>query len=196
MIKLFIRACIASLVSSVLIASISSASYSQARSIRAKTVISYKGGALFLEQAKVQTRKIYGIKLSPLNTTVKSGEKEIYIPHAVENLSNTTNEISVEVVSVTPEGWSAALSLDENKDGIHQWWEFDHLERPKQIGEGSMFGFLIKFKRPDNARAGDKGMVTVRASGGVKDGNGYLGGNGVNYGGEDEGETTDTFIVE
>ena len=171
-------------------------SYPQDNSIRGKTVVSYAGGVLVYGHTKVETRPIYGIKVHPLNYTVKSREKEEYIQHLVENLSNRTNEISIEVISVTPEGWSAELFVDENKDGIHQWWESDRLDKAKQVGEGSMFAFLVKIKRPDGVKLGESGFVTVRASGLVKDGNGYLGGNGTIYGGEDEAQITDTFIVE
>jgi len=148
------------------------------------TSIFYKGGVLSLEQPTIKINKIYGIKLSPVDVTVESKEKEIFIPHSIENLSNTTNVINLEIESVTS-GWTAELVRNENKI----------FGKTQELGEGAFLHFFVKLTPPDSASKGYSGSAVIKASCLVKDGAGYTGDNGIKYGGEDEVETTDTVIV-
>ena len=160
------------------------------------TSIFYHGGVLSLEQPQVNITKIYGIRLKPLNITENSSDKDIYFSHSVENLSNTTNVVEIDMPFVSREkGWTAELIKDDNGDGSHQWWENTKVDGQIRMGEGAVFNFFVKLTKPDDAEVGSSGSAVVKASSTIKDGDSYMGYNGVTYGGPDEMESTDTVMV-
>ena len=166
-------------------------------SFAGSTSIFYKGGVLSLDNPPVEVRRIYGLTLLPVNVTIKSSDKEVYFSHNIENHSNDTIKVNIELLFIKPEkGWGAELILDENADGIRQPAENVELGPSLELGEGSTFHFFLKLKMPDNAVAGDAGSAVVKASCSIKDGTSYIGDNGVIYGGDDIVESEDTLIVE
>jgi len=166
-------------------------------SFAAKTSIYYKGGVLSLDQPEIRINKIYGIRLSPKNVTIKTGEKVVFIPHYIENVSNATNTVKLEVRNTSrSSGWTMELLKDDNGDGVHQFWDNDRVGPTVNLGEGTVLHFFLKMKRADDTKVGDNGSAVIKAAGTIKDGSGYTGNNGTIYGGEDETESTDTVIVE
>lgn len=162
----------------------------------ANTSIFFKGGILSLDQPEVEINRIYGLKLHPMNVTVRSGDKNVFFPHTIENLSNTTSKLKIEIIYVSQaKGWSAQLLRDENNDGVHQDWENKALEPVQYLGEGAVLHFFVKLTKPDDTKPGDAGSSIVKVSGSARDGDGYVGYNGVYYGGPDDEETTNTVIV-
>lgn len=147
-----------------------------------------------MPQPSVEINNVYGFRISPANSAVKSSARETYIAHSIDNNSNTTNTITIEIKEHTP-GWSAELILDENADGVRQSWEKKKLAPQLQVGEGSVIRFFLLMKRPSRAKSGDSGSAVIRVSSLFSDGPGYIGDNGLIYGGEDESEITDTVIV-
>lgn len=171
-------------------------SLSAGPSFAAGTSLFFNGGVISLEQPKIEIRKIHGLKFIPLNPTVKSAEKDTYIPHSIENLSNTTNQVSLEVTFVSKEkGWSVQLIKDDAGDGAHKSWESSEVEKVVEVGEGSVYHFFVKLTRPDDAQINDTGSAVIKADGFIKDGDSYIGYNGLKYGGPNEAESTDTVII-
>ena len=166
-------------------------------SLAAKTSIYYKGGVLSLDQPEIRINKVYGIRLAPKNVIIKIGDKVVFIPHYIENVSNATNTVKLEVRNISKSnGWTAEILKDDNGDGVHQFWDNDRLGPTVNLGEGTVLHFFLKMKRADDARPGDNSSAVIKVSGTIKDGSGYTGYNGIIYGGEDEAESTDTVIVE
>jgi hypothetical protein len=158
--------------------------------------IFFKGGLVTLSEPVVHIEPIYGIKLSPLNVTKQTRLKEILFPHILENLGNSTNKVTISIVySSAAKGWSADLIKDENNNGIRDWWEKSKIEGPVELAESSSFAFFLVLTRPDNAVPGDSGSAVIEAASLFRDGEGYIGYNGVTYGGKDKETSTDTVMV-
>ncbi|MFC1559717.1 hypothetical protein ACFL4F_01285 [Candidatus Margulisiibacteriota bacterium] len=168
-----------------------------AASFASTTSLFFDGGIISVDHPLVIVNNVYGLKLYPVNVTIRSDNKEAFIPHKIENVSSATTVINLKIVSVDPaEGWSAELISDNSGDGDHQWWENQKLDLSHKMSEGSVLSFFVKIKKPDNAAAGDKGSAVVKVSCLSNDGNSYVGDNGVIYGGDDEVATIDTMVVE
>ena len=161
-----------------------------------RTSLFYGGKVVSLDQPEVEIGAIYGLRLYPANDTVATADKSVYFRHTVRNLSNTTNKIIISITYATQAlPWTAQLVKDENGDGVHQDWENTPLEPEQVLGEGAIIHFFVKLTRPDSASPGDVGSAIVKAACTVKDGDSYVGYDGVTYGGPDEAETTDTVVV-
>jgi len=166
-------------------------------SFAAKTSIHYQGGFISMDQEEINVSNIYGIKLTPVDVTIRAKDKEILIPHSIENLSSSTAKVNIEVsVISSKEGWSVELVRDSNGNGKKELSEGQNVPVEQEIAEGATLSFFIKLRRPDKAKAGDIGYAVLKASCLRKDGLEYVGGNGVIYGGEDEVKSKDTIIVE
>lgn len=162
----------------------------------ASTSLFYKGGVLILDQPPIHINKIYGLNLSPENSTVTSGDRSIFFPHKVENLGNTSYVINIAISSFSKaKGWKAELIRDENANDIHEESEKTTLTSTQELGEGSTVHFFVKLTSPDDIKSGNSGFAVVQVSGRLKDGEGYIGYNGIKYGGPDEAESTDTVFV-
>lgn len=165
-------------------------------SLAGSTSILYTSGVVSLEQDNVEIGKVYGIKIEPRNITINSNQKDVFIPHIIENLGNASTMIKVRIEpSKTAKGWSAYLVSDANGNGIHDWWEWGGVPEEQELGEGAVSHFLLKLTRPDNAIEGSMGYAAVKASCAQKGAGYYTGYNGIVYGGEDEVETLDTVII-
>ena len=160
------------------------------------TSLFYGGGVINLEQPSLKIGKIYGLRLTPVNINVKSLEPEIYISHVIENLGNTTTLISIEIESLSvAKGWTADIMIDKNRNGRREDWENESIKTPIQLAEGATFSFFLKMVRPSDYKYGDTGYAVVKVKCSVKDGVGYVGYNGVSYGGPDEAESLDTVTI-
>jgi len=159
----------------------------------ASTYIYYDGGTLSVSNPDIEVSKIYGIKLSPINVSVPSKSKAVYIAHRLENMSNDANKIILRSSSISNREWPFALIIDDNGDGIHQESEESLLNPDISLGEGADLHFFLKITRPNNAALGDKCLVEMVAACSVKDGSAYVGDNGLHYGGADEIKCVDSF---
>jgi hypothetical protein len=161
------------------------------------TSLFFDGGIISVDHPLVIVNNIYGLKLYPVNVTIRSKDKNIYIPHKLENVSSATTVINLKIEKMLPaKGWSAELIRDTSGDGEHQWWEGEKLSLSHKMSEGAALSFFVKINRPDDAVKGDEYSAIVKVSCLTNDGKSYIGNNGVIYGGEDEISTKDTMIVE
>ena len=166
------------------------------RCLASSASIFYSGGVVYLDEPQVKINKIYGLRLSPLNVTISSSEASVYFVHTLENLSNGSNKIRLDIIySSSAKGWQAELIRDDNGNGKHDEGESSKLDNDLDLAEGASLSFFVKVTRPDNAQPGDSGIAVVNCSCSVKGGRGYLGYNGISYGGADQAQTTDTMIV-
>lgn len=150
-----------------------------------------------MDQPAFEIRQVYGVRLLPKSSTIKSREIEVFFPHAIENLSNATNSIDIEVINTgSSKGPAADLIMDDNGDGVHQEQENTQQKASVELGEGAVMHFFLRMKAPADARSGDSFSATIKASCQVKDGAGYVGDNGIIYGGDDESVSTDTLAIE
>jgi hypothetical protein len=157
----------------------------------------FKGGVITLDEPKIEIAKIYGIKLSASKSPMKMDDKELYVNHVIENLSNTSVKVSLHTVPLLmPRGWECKLVVDENMNGEHDVWETKEVPETLDMGEGAIYSFFAVFKRPADAAYGSSSSVIIRASCAMKSGNEYIGYNGVTYGGADEQSSLDTVVVE
>ena len=63
------------------------------------------------------------------------------------------------------------------------------------VGKG-LQSILIKIKKPKDIKTGEKCSLTLKITGYVDDGEGYVGDNGIIYGGEDVIESNDIIVIE
>jgi hypothetical protein len=160
------------------------------------TSLFYGGGVINVDQPNLKIGRIYGLRMTPTNITVNSTDQDIYIPHVIENLGNTTNLITVEIESLSVEkGWSAELIVDKNRNSRHESWENDNIRNPVELSEGATFSFFVKMVRPADYKYGDSGYAVIKVGGVAKGSVGYVGYNGVYYGGPDDAESTDTVMI-
>ena len=159
------------------------------------TRIFYEGRVLSVDHPDVEIRNIYGLRLRPIDVKVRTKERTALISHSVENLSNTTTKIGIVIKKVT-DGWSAELIHDSNGDGKRQLTENQKIQAPMTVSEGASLHFLVDVERPTNSKKGDKGEIIIAVTSFNKDGIGYVGDNGIIYGGNDEIDTVDVIIVE
>ena len=109
------------------------------------------------------------------------------VDFVLENLSNNTAIVGIKLIKdAAPKGWSAELVNAEGKK----------LDGTQELSESSVLHFILRVKKPDDAKKDDTGIFSVKASCSVKDGTGYVGHNGVVYGGPDESESRITVIVD
>jgi len=158
------------------------------------TTMFFDGKILSVQQPIVKIDNVYGIKAFPLKLSAISNKKFTYIGHKVENLSNCLNIIKFDIK--TEKGWETSLLLDKNGDGRHQLNEFKSIGNTSQLAEGAVLHFLIKLTRPEDAVPGDTVSVTVNISAVKRDGDSYIGDNGIIYGGPDSVILQDKVVVE
>jgi len=167
-----------------------------ARCLASSASIFYSGGVVFLDEPHVNINKIYGLKLTPVNVTISTSDPSVYFVHTIENLSNTTNNIRLDLIySSSAKGWETELIKDDNGNGKHDDGEVSRLGNEFELAEGSSLNFFVKVTAPKGVSRGDSGIVVLNASCMVKGGSSYLGYNGISYGGADQVQTTDTMII-
>ena len=161
-----------------------------------KTVIYYKGGAISIDNPEIPVNKVHGIRMSPLNASAKCATSEVWIPFFLENLSNDTNNVTVDAnIKGEARGWSAELVEDRPRQMPSIEWE-NRTFNSWLLGEGSSLNFSLKLKRPGTASLGDIVTAEVRAVGSYKGSHSYVGYNGIRYGGEGEIRSVTTVVVE
>lgn len=171
-------------------------SFLAASALAMDTSIFFKGGLVTLAAPEININPVYGIRLSPLNVTKQTRYKEVLFPHILENLGNSTNKVTISIVYTSvAKGWSAELIKDENGNGERDYWENNKIDGPIELAEGSSFAFFLLLIRPDDLSSGSSGSAVIEAAGLFRDGDGYIGYNGVSYGGKDKEVSTDTVIV-
>jgi len=159
-------------------------------SIESQAFLTYGDHTVTTPAISATISQIFGLNIYATSAaeSIPGGEL-YYFPKTIENIGNGTSQIFMTSYA-SPEGWTASLVVDENRDEVHQMTEVASVPASVILSEDADYKFFLVVDAPDSAYVGTYGRGTVLCSTEFTDGSSYFGGNGILYGGEDTVEAS------
>ena len=149
-----------------------------------------------LDPVYVKVNQIYGLSIHPGDIKIQTRPGvAAYAPCRLENLGNGTDKVTIRY-NKTSNDLRILLIVDENNDAIHQSWEVKQVPPVLSLGEGAAYYFFVEALPSAAAKKGSWTWTGITVASSGKEGNEYVGYNGMRYGGDQKVSAMISAIVE